>query len=67
MNSVGSCFLAFIFVIAFSFLEAWVIMLLWNWLAPLFWAAAPILTYWQTYGVMVLIQLIAGLLKNLFK
>ena len=66
-ESLGSCFFALIVIVLLSFLEAWVLMLLWNWIAPIFWAAAPILTFWQAYGAMVLIQIIAGLFKNLFK
>ena len=66
-GSLGSCFFALIVIVLLSFLEAWVLMLLWNWIAPIFWAAAPILTFWQAYGAMVLIQIIAGLFKNLFK
>lgn len=66
-ESLGSCFFALIVIVLLSFLEAWVLMLLWNWIAPIFWATAPILTFWQAYGTMVLIQIIAGLFKNLFK
>ena len=65
--SLSSCFFALIVIVLLSFLEAWVLMLLWNWIAPIFWAAAPILTFWQAYGAMVLIQIIAGLFKNMFK
>ena len=65
--NLGTCFVALIVIVLLSFLEAWVLMLLWNWIAPIFWAAAPILTFWQAYGAMVLIQIIAGLFKNLFK
>ena len=65
--SLSSCFFALIVIVLLSFLEAWVLMLLWNWIAPIFWATAPILTFWQAYGAMVLIQIIAGLFKNLFK
>jgi hypothetical protein len=66
-EGLGSCFFALIVIVLLSFLEAWVLMLLWNWIAPIFWLSAPILTFWQAYGAMVLIQIIAGLFKNLFK
>jgi len=65
--NLGTCFVALIVIVLLSFLEAWILMLLWNWIAPLFWLSAPILTFWQAYGAMVLIQIIAGLFKNLFK
>lgn len=65
--NLGTCFVALIVIVLLTFLEAWILMLLWNWIAPLFWLSAPILTFWQAYGAMVLIQIIAGLFKNLFK
>lgn len=47
--------------IAFLALFTYVVMLLWNWLVPeLF--SGPILTYWQTLGILVLSKiLLSGL------
>ena len=47
--------------IAFLALFTYVVMLLWNWLIPeLF--SGPILTYWQTLGILVLSKiLLSGL------
>ena len=49
--------LAFIMAPIVSLILAFIFMLLWNWLAPLFWAAAPVLGYWESVGVMLFIYL----------
>lgn len=53
-----------IILIGLSFLEALFIQLFWNWIAPVFWSAAPILTYWQAFGVCVLLSIIGGFFKS---
>ena len=53
-----------ILVIAAFFLEGYVLMLLWNWIAPLFWSAAPELTFWQCIGIIILINLIGSIIRN---
>ena len=53
-----------ILVIASFFLEGYVLMLLWNWIAPLFWSAAPELTFWQCIGIIILINLIGSIIRN---
>ena len=35
-------------------------MLLWNWLVPMFWAAAPIINFWAALGATVLLNLVFG-------
>ena len=54
-----------LFIIGFAFLlrfvSAWVVMTLWNWLAPLFWEDAPILGFWEMWGAIVLINIIVRL------
>jgi len=47
--------LGFVLLAAF---EGWIFSLLWNWLVPLFWTSAPILTIWQGFGILLLINLI---------
>jgi hypothetical protein len=39
-------------------------MLLWNWLAPTFWTAAPELTFWQSLGICILLSIIGGFFKT---
>ena len=62
MKTIG-CIIT-IFVIAAFFLEGYVLMLLWNWIAPLFWSAAPELTFWQCIGIIILINLIGSIIRN---
>ena len=54
----GMCLVTTIIIIVLSFLKALIVQLLWNWLAPIFWSTAPILTYWQAFGICVLLGII---------
>ena len=60
----GGCLMVGIILIGFDFLLGWLFMLLWNWLAPLFWGDVPILTYWQAFGVIMILSLIGSFFKN---
>jgi len=40
------------------------LMLLWNWIAPIFWVAAPVLTFWQSVGINVLLWLIGSAFRS---
>ena len=62
--STGGCIAIVVIIAALSFLEAWVVQLLWNWLAPIFWTAAPILTYWQAFGVCILLSIIGSAFRS---
>ena len=64
INTSG-CIIVMIILVALSFLEAWVVQLLWNWLAPIFWTTAPILTYWQTFGVCILLSIIGSAFRSI--
>lgn len=37
----------------FSFITAWIVMLLWNWLMPIIFGLGTI-TFWQAFGLMIL-------------
>ena len=65
MNNIKGCIVIMIILAAFSFLEAWIVQLLWNWLAPIFWTAASILTYWQVLGVCILLSIIESILRSI--
>lgn len=41
-----------------------ILMTLWNWLAPLFWVGAPILTFWQSFGIYVFLLILSNLFKS---
>ena len=58
------CFVTLLLCILFGAFGGWIFMLLWNWLAPLFWNAAPQLTFWQAWGVMILLSWIGSFFKN---
>lgn len=34
-------------------------MLLWNWIAPIYWVNAPTLTFWQAVGSLLLLDILA--------
>lgn len=63
INCIGS--MAILVVV--SFLDALVVQLLWNWLAPIFWTAAPILTYWQAFGVCIVLSIIGSVFRSVSK
>ena len=66
MNYINCIGIMAILVVV-SFLEALVVQLLWNWLAPIFWTAAPILTYWQAFGVCILLSIIGSAFRSVNK
>jgi hypothetical protein len=49
-----------VFAIAFglSRLYAWLGMLLWNWVMPMIWAGAPVMTFWPMWGLLELCGLL---------
>lgn len=53
-----------ILIAAVLFLQAWLVQLLWNWLVPMFWTSAPILTYWQSFGCCVLLGIIGSKFRS---
>ena len=59
------CTLALIVIVVFVFVQAWIVQLLWNWLVPLFWTTAPILTYWQSFGCCILLGIIGGKFRSI--
>lgn len=40
------------------------LMLLWNWLIPIFWIHAPILNFWQSFGIVILLGLIGQIISR---
>ena len=64
MKSVMLFIVGVIVIIACCALSGWIVSLLWNWLAPLFWSSAPILTVWQAFGILLLLNIIANIFKG---
>lgn len=60
----GGCLLVIILCVAFGAFGGWIFMLLWNWLMPLFWKTAPVLTFWQAWGVCILLSWIGSFFRN---
>lgn len=50
--------IAILFLVA-SF-EAWILMLLWNWIVPMLFVGAKTLTFWGAFGVMLLCDILFG-------
>ena len=50
--------------LAIMLFNAWILELLWNWLAPIFWSNAPVLSFWQTFGILFLMQIIANMFRS---
>lgn len=67
-NSITSgCIIVMVILVALSFLEALIVQFLWNWLVPIFWTTAPILTYWQAFGVCILLSIIGSAFRSVNK
>lgn len=51
-----------LFVIALAFgiscLYAWIGMLLWNWVMPIIWEAAPVMEFWPMWGLVELCSIL---------
>lgn len=63
-TSFIGCIFIIILCVIFGALGGLIFMLLWNWLIPLFWTNAPILTFWEAWGVCILISWIGSFFRN---
>lgn len=50
--------IAILLLFGLSCLEAWVAMLLWNWILPLIWVGAPTMTFWPMWGLVELCSIL---------
>jgi hypothetical protein len=55
--------LAIVLIFGLMFLEAWVGMFIFNWVMSLF-GATFALTFWQAFGVCVLLSFVGGFFKS---
>lgn len=62
MMLVGCLFC--ILVIVFNLIEGLLLMALWNYIAPVFWASAPTLTFFQSICAILLINLIGSIVRS---
>jgi len=63
----GAVVVILLIIAAVLFFQAWIVQLLWNWLVPVFWTSAPILTYWQSFGCCILLGIIGGFFRSISK
>ena len=61
-DGCAAIIIAFIIVLAIaiglSFFFAWIGMLLWNWVMPIIWASAPVMTFWPMLGLIELCSIL---------
>ena len=57
LKTIGLIFAAVFIILFFSFIFAWFVMLLWNWLIPIIFGL-KVITFWQAFGL----NLLSGLL-----
>ena len=60
----SGCFITIIVCILWGAFCGLIFMLLWNWIAPLFWVTAPHLTFWQAWGVCILLSWVGSFFSN---
>lgn len=58
LYTIGFILGAIIAVFGLLCLISWIAMLSWNYAIPVFWAKAPILNFWQTFCILLLIHII---------
>lgn len=57
-ESMGAVFGLLVVAVALGALKAWIISLLFNWIAPYFWHDAPFLSFWMAWGALIMFNLI---------
>lgn len=60
---LGFIVLGLVAVVGLSAFSAWLLWLLWNWLIPAIFHG-PEVTYFQAWGLMVLLGLILGFIRS---
>ena len=61
-EALFGCLVALFFIAVLAIFEGWIFMLLWNWIAPMFWTTAPVLSIWHSIGILLFINIIGKLL-----
>lgn len=64
MEKFLTVLVAIVIIFGIISLWGWIFMLLWNWLVPLFWSGAPVLGFWQSLWIWLLLNLIASLFRS---
>lgn len=58
---IVGCFCMLVTLMGLASIWGCIFMLLWNWLAPLFWTAAPHLSFFESCGIIFLFVFITSL------
>ena len=58
LGVIGMIILVLAIAFGLSCLYAWLGMLLWNWVMPMIWASAPVMTFWPMWGLLELCGLL---------
>lgn len=61
---IAGCISMLLILIVLASIFGCIFMLLWNWLAPLFWTAAPHLSFFESCGIIFLIGFIASFFNH---
>lgn len=56
--------IAIVIVLALAAVAGWLLALLWNTVAPIFWPAAPVLVWWQAYLALMLVSWIGRAIRG---
>lgn len=59
---VLGCIVVFVVAVGLVIFEGWLLSALWNWIAPMFWAGAPVLDTWKGLGIMLILDFVGSLL-----
>jgi hypothetical protein len=67
----GSLILVFLLILAIAFsimcFEAWIAMLIWNFVVVALFTALPIVGFWQMFLILMLINIVLGGLRTVVK
>ena len=64
MANVFLILLVALMVVAFSALGGLIVMFVFNLVAPIFWATAPVLTFFQGWGLSVALTILGGFFRG---
>lgn len=59
-----SCLVILLIVAALYFVLAWLLALAWNFVAPLFWESAPVLSTWHGLAIIFIIHILFAPFKR---
>ena len=60
----GCAIIGCLTALAALFLYPWLVMLLWNFLAKNVFTFLPILTFWETFAMLILVTLLASIIHS---